>query len=224
MRRSALIASVVSICGLVAAVGVTAPVAQAAPGVISVAYYNGLPWPALPNGPVNVYGGTNLLLASSTTGELVKLSVSGGCAVTLVDSNRPTTVEAKLTGTSGVDDCLLTVASPAGKGLDASSITYTLRAVASTQSAQYGKVMDTNTISLKKTYVLGKYPLKTAQGQKVSFVIKTGSKYCSVKLDKSKGWLLKVGSKKGKCSAAAVAAGVPPNYAPLDREQFWSAY
>jgi hypothetical protein len=43
-----------------------------------------------------------------------------------------------------------------------------------------------------------------------------------VKKDTSKGWLLMVGSKTGKCSVSATAAAVAPNYAALNRQQFWS--
>jgi hypothetical protein len=73
-----------------------------------------------------------------------------------------------------------------------------------------------------KTYVMGAPKLKTNKGKLVTFKIATGSNLCTVVKDSSKGWLLKVGKKTGKCSVTATAAAVPPNYAALNTASYWT--
>jgi hypothetical protein len=212
-------AVVVSLAGLIFT---AAPAAYAASGSVTVSYSNGSAWPAPPNGPTNMYSSSQSVLATSTTGNPVAFSATGGCTVVAVASNGGPASQAKITGTNGSVDCVLTASSPAGNGSDAASVTYTLKSVPTGQSVKYGSVMSKSKVNVKKTYVLGTYPLKTSQGKTVTFKINTGSKYCTVKKDTSKGWLLTVGSKTGKCSVLATAAAVSPNYAALNRQQYWS--
>lgn len=202
---------------------IAAPSVQAASGSITISYSNGSSWPAAPTGPTNMYSSSQTVLATSTTGSAVVFSVTGGCAVTAIASSGGPASQAKITGTDGGVDCVLTATSPAGNSSDAATITYTLKSIPTGQSVKYGSVMDKSTVNVKKTYVLGAYPLKTSQGKTVTFSINSGGKYCTVKKDTSKGWLLVVGTKTGKCSVLASAAALSPNYAALSRQQSWSA-
>jgi len=213
--------AIAAIACLVAGLGVTAPAAHADSGTITPAYSNGSSWPAAPTGPQLMYGQKQTVLALSSTGQAVAFAVSGGCTVEAVASSAPSS-QAQITGTSGDTDCTVTMTSPAGNGLDAASVTYTMEAIPTGQTVKYGSVMSKSTVKLNKTYVLAAYPLKTDKGKTVTFKINTGSKYCSVTKSTSKGWRLKVGSKTGKCSVIATAAAVPPNYAAVNRKQFWS--
>jgi len=207
---------------LVGSAVIAAPAVQAASGSITISYSNGSPWSAAPNGPANMYGNSQTVLATSTTGNPVVFSVTGGCAVTAIASTGGPASQAKITGTNGGVDCVLTATSTAGNASDAATIKYTLKSIPTGQSVKYGSVMNKSTVKVKKTYVLGAYPLKTAQGKTVTFKINSGSKYCKVKKNTSKGWLLIAGTKKGKCSVLASAAAVSPNYAALSRQQNWS--
>jgi hypothetical protein len=217
-----MIASAFAVLGLIGVVGIAAPAAHAETGTIKVSYSNGSSWPAAPNGPTNMYGNSQPVLATSTTGQAVSFAVSGGCSVVPVASNGGPASQATLTGTNGGTDCVLTVTTPAGNGLGGATVTYTLDSIPTGQTVKYGSVMNKSTVTVGKTYVLGTYPLKTSQGKTVTFAIGSGGSFCSVKKNTSKGWLLTVGSKTGKCSVKATAAAVSPNYAALNRSQSWS--
>jgi hypothetical protein len=222
MRIQSFLPSGAALLALFGVAVIAAPAVQAAGGSVTISYSNGSAWPAAPNGPTNMYSSSQTVLATSTTGNPVAFSVTGGCAVTAIASTGGPASQAKITGTDGSVDCVLTATSPAGNSNDAATITYTLKSIPTGQNVKYGSVMDKSTVNVKKTYVLGSYPLKTSQGKTVTFSINSGSKYCTVKKDTSKGWLLMVGSKTGKCSVSATAAAVAPNYAALNRQQFWS--
>lgn len=223
MQARVIASATVIAIGLVGASFAIAPAAYADAGTITLSYSNGSSWPAPPTGPVLTYSQKLTVYAKSSTGQVVGFSVAGGCSVEYVGQTPVPSSQATVTGTNGATDCILTMTAPAGNGLDAATVTYTLEARPVGQSVTFGSVMSKSTVTTGKTYVLGSYPLKTNQGKTVTFAINTGSKYCSVKKDTSKGWLLKVkGTPPAKCSVVATAAAVPPNYAPLNRQQFWS--
>ncbi|MDA3022383.1 MAG: hypothetical protein O2943_06955 [Actinomycetota bacterium] len=223
--QTRIIASATAIAiGFVGATFAIAPAAQAVAGTITPYYSNGQLWAAPPTGgPSLTYNQKLTVYARSTTGQTIGFSVSGGCSVEYVGQTPVPSSQATVTGTSGALDCNLTMTSPAGNGLDAATVTYTLLARQGGQGVTFGSVMSKTTVKTGKTYVLAANPLKTTQGQTVTIAINTGSKYCSVKKSSSKGWLLKVkGTPPGKCSVVATSAGVPPNYAPFSRKQYWS--
>ena len=223
--QTRVIASATAIAiGLVGASFAIAPAAQADAGTITPFYSNGQKWTAPPTGgPSLTYEEKLTVYARSSTGQVVGFSVSGGCTVEYVGETPVPSSQATVTGTNGETDCNLTMTSPAGNGLDAATVTYTLLARQGGQGVTFGSVMSKTSVKTGKTYVLAANPLKTTQGQTVTIAINTGSKYCSVKKSSSKGWLLKVkGTPPGKCSVVATSAGVPPNYAPFSRKQYWS--
>jgi hypothetical protein len=119
---------------------IAAPLVQAASGSITISYSNGSSWPAAPTGPTNMYGSSQTVLATSTTGNPVVFSVTGGCAVTALASTGGPASQAKITGTDGGVDCVLTATSPAGNSSDAATITYTLKSIPTGQSVKYGSV------------------------------------------------------------------------------------
>lgn len=223
MRVRAIASATAVTIGMMSVAGIVAPAARADTGTITVNYSNGTNWPAAPTGPTNMYNNTQPVYARSSTGQVVSFSASGGCTVKYTGQSGNGASQATITGTNGATDCILLMTSPSGNGLDASSVTYTLASIPTGQTVKFGNVMSKSTVTVNKTYVLGTYPLKTKQGKTVTFAIDTGSKYCSVKKDKSKGWLLKVGSRSGKCSVKATAAAISPNYSALNRKQYWSA-
>ena len=195
--------------------GATAIPAYAATGVITASWGKGSPnftdpWTM----PAITYTSVNDVYASSTTGVNVTLSASGGCTVS----------QKQLTVTSGATPCVVVMNSPAGNGLDAATATFTIPTIPVGQSAKFGSVWNKTpqTVTEGKTYVMGAPKLKTNKGKLVTFKIATGSNLCTVVKDSSKGWLLKVGKKTGKCSVTATSAAVPPNYAALNTASAWT--
>lgn len=206
---------------------VAAPVAHAETGKITLTSGTGeaalYPY-AYPRGPMNPYGTTQKVYATSTTGQPVSFAVTGGCTVKTesqpTGANNPSI--ASITGTSALDNCLLTLASDVGYGLDSVKVTYTLVSTVAGQQVKYGKAMDQTKFKKNKQYVLGAKNLKTNVGKTVTFKLHSGNKgICTVVKNSSSGWLVKVGSKKGTCSVDATAPALAPNYAPLSANWNW---
>jgi hypothetical protein len=196
-------------------VGATAMPALAATGVITASWGKGSPNFTNPwTMPAIIYSRVLDVYASSTTGVSVTLTASAGC----------TASQTQLTVTSGATPCVVVMNSAAGNGLDAATATYTIPTIPLPQTADFGSVWTKSpaNVTVGKTYVMGAPKLKTDMGKLVTFTIVSGSKLCTVVKSSSKGWLLKVGTKTGKCSVVATAAAIVPNYAALDWTAYWT--